>query len=106
MLPDLERKTVQNFLESYPYQRFPLVVQGEVRGILSRGDLKSALLQNKVPVSAPPVLCGPELSVREVGSLLMESQSGMVIVQDERTGELMTVVTLHDLLRAQAALSE
>jgi CIC family chloride channel protein len=104
VLPDLERATIQNYLESYPYQRFPLVVRGDIRGILSRRDLKSALSENTVLVPAPPVVCGPDMSVREVGSLLMESQSGMVLVRDSPSGNLITVVTLHDLIRAQAAL--
>jgi CIC family chloride channel protein len=105
-LPDLERATVRSYLDSYPYQRFPLVVRGEIRGILSRRDLESALAGKTVPVPAPAVLCDPDLSVREVGALLMESASGMVLVRDSPSGGLMTVVTLHDLLRAQAALSD
>jgi CIC family chloride channel protein len=106
VLPDLEPKTIQNFLESYPYQRFPLVVGGEIRGILSRRDLKSALTEHIVPVPTPPVICGPDLSVREVGSLLMESQSGMVLVRNGPSEDLLTVVTLHDLIRAQASFSD
>ena len=53
-----------------------------------------------------PVLCSPEVSVREVGKMLMESASGLVLVRDLSTGEVIAVVTLHDLLRTQAALSE
>jgi hypothetical protein len=44
--------------------------------------------------------------VREVGTKLMESVSGLVLIQDPSTEELTAVVTLHDLLRTQAALSE
>jgi hypothetical protein len=52
------------------------------------------------------VICDPEVNVREVGSLLMESSSGMVLVREGPSGNLLTVVTLHDLLRAQAALAD
>jgi CIC family chloride channel protein len=83
-----------------------LVVGGEIRGILSRRDLKSALTEHIVPVPTPPVICGPDLSVREVGSLLMESQSGMVLVRNGPSEDLLTVVTLHDLIRAQASFSD
>jgi CIC family chloride channel protein len=106
VLPDLERITIQNYLESYPYDRFPVVIGGEIRGVASRSELKAALSANTVPRLAPPVLCGPELSVREVGALLMESSSGMVLIRPHAGADISAVVTLHDLLRAQAALAE
>ena len=105
VLPDLEPSTIRSYLESYPYQSFPVAIGGEIRGILGRRDLKSALSGGSVPVPIPAIFCGPDLTMREVGSLLVESQSGMVLVRDQ-AGSLMTVMTLHDLLRAQAAISE
>ena len=106
ILPDLERSTIQGFLESYPYARFPVVMHGEIRGIASRQELKSALAANTAPRLTPAVLCNPDVTVREVGKLLMESASGMVLIRQDSNGEIRTVVTLHDLLRAQAALAE
>jgi hypothetical protein len=38
--------------------------------------------------------------------MLMESSSGMVLVRQDSTGDIMAVVALHDLPRAQIALSE
>lgn len=105
VLPDLEPSTIRSYLESYPYQSFPVAVGGEIRGTLGRRDLKSALSGGSVPVPIPAIFCGADLTMREVGSLLVESQSGMVLVRDQ-AGSLMTVMTLHDLLRAQAAISE
>ena len=106
MLPDLERSTIQRFLDSYPYQRFPVVAGDKVLGIANRQELKSSIAQGSVPRLMTPVLCSPEVSVREVGKMLMESASGLVLVRDLSTGEVIAVVTLHDLLRTQAALSE
>ncbi len=106
VLPNLEPATIQSYLDSYPYERFPLVVEGEIRGILGRAELKSALAAKRAPLPTPPVICDPEVNVREVGSLLMESSSGMVLVREGPSGNLLTVVTLHDLLRAQAALAD
>jgi chloride channel protein, CIC family len=106
VLPDLERATVENVLESYPYNRFPVVMGGEIHGIVSRRDLESALGAGASPRMTPPVLCSPEVSVREVGAILMESASGMVLIRPGSTGDITAVVTIHDLLRAQAALAE
>ncbi len=106
ILPNLDRATMESYLESYPYQRFPVMINGKLAGIVTRQDMKSAVAANTVPRAAPPVECPPEMSVREVGSLLMESASGMVLIRDESTREVVSVVTLHDLLRAQAALAD
>jgi len=105
-LPDLERTTIQTFLESYPYQRFPVITHGVIRGVATRQELKSALASNTVPRLTTAVLCALRASVREAGALLMESGSGMVLIRDDSTGDISSVITLHDLLRAQAALSE
>ncbi|MGO9309624.1 MAG: chloride channel protein [Spirochaetia bacterium] len=106
VVPDLERATLQRVLDAYPYARFPVVVHGKLLGIVSRQELKSSIAQSSVPRLASPVVCAPDVSVREVGSLLMESASGMVLLRGRETEEVTAVVTLHDLLRAQAALAE
>ena len=106
ILPDLERSTIRNYLESYPYARFPVVMRGKIQGIVSRTELKSAIAENAVPRLTPHVLCGPDVTIREVGALLMESGSGMVLIRQDTKEDIVAVVTLHDLLRAQAALSE
>ncbi len=106
MLPDLQRTTMTKFLEKYPYARFPLLVDGKVSGIVTRRDMKTALAANGTPNVSPPVLCDPSQSVREVSRLLMESASGIVLIRDDSAGEIRSVVTLHDLLRAEAGLAE
>ena len=106
ILPNLERKTMKSHLELYPYQRFPVRVGGTVSGVVMREDMRRALATNTNPRVIPLVDCPASLSVREVGARLMESASGIVAVRDESTGEITSVVTLHDLLRAQAALAE
>ena len=106
ILPNLERETMESHLELYPYQRFPVRVGGTVSGVVIREDMKRALATNTNPRVIPLTDCPASLSVREVGARLMESASGIVAVRDRSTGEITSVVTLHDLLRAQAALAE
>ena len=106
ILPDLQRKTMESHLESYPYARFPVAANGRLLGIVTRQEMKAALAANTPPRLLPPVECSPSVTVREVGARLMESASGMVLLRDESTQEITSVVTLHDLLRAQAALAE
>ena len=105
-LPDLQPKTIESYLAAYPYQRFPVIASGRVRGVVLRDDMKAAIAANAEPRLTPSVECASSLSVKEVSALLMESASGLVLVRDAVSGELTSVVTLHDLLRAQAALAE
>jgi CIC family chloride channel protein len=83
-----------------------MAIHGEIRGIVSRQELKAALAANAAPRLTPPVLCTPDARVREVGKMLMESPLGMVLIREQSGEDISAVVTLHDLLRAQAALSE
>ena len=82
------------------------MINGKVRSVVTREDMKAAVAANTSPRLTPAVECAPSLTVREVGARLMESASGMVLIRDESTDVITSVVTLHDLLRAQAALAE
>jgi len=37
-MPDVQSKTMESYLASYPYQRFPVITGGKVRGIVTRED--------------------------------------------------------------------
>src|SRR5208283_3272028 len=89
ILPDLERATIQRYLDSYPYARFPVISGGEILGIANRQELKSSLASDVAPRLTPPVFCASNMSVREVGARLMESASGMVLVRQDSTGDIM-----------------
>ncbi|HVO40380.1 MAG TPA: chloride channel protein [Spirochaetia bacterium] len=106
VLTDLDRATIERHLESYPYSRFPVVLDGTLKGIASRHDMNAALAAGVTPRMTAPVECSSSMTVRDVGKLLMESSAGIVLVRDQSSGEVSSVVTLHDILRAQAALAE
>ncbi len=50
--------------------------------------------------------CLRNQSVAELQARLIESNSMIVVLLDRPGGQVLGVVTLHDLLRAQAAMSE
>jgi CBS domain containing-hemolysin-like protein len=43
---------------------------------------------------------------KKVGNKFIESPSSVIIVTDEKTGNIIGMVILHDLLRAQASILE
>jgi len=52
------------------------------------------------------VTANPSQTIRQCQALLIESACGLIIIADPAEGRPLAVVTLHDLLRAQAAISE
>jgi chloride channel protein, CIC family len=95
-------------LRRYPYNRFPVVEDGKLRGIVTRAEVESAVAQNRSLNIEPTVSCQPEVSIRESQALLIQSVTGAITITDRPDGDakLLGIVTLHDLLRAQTAFAE
>ncbi|HPG84641.1 MAG TPA: CBS domain-containing protein, partial [bacterium] len=56
------------------------------------------------PELHPAVTCHAEQTVREVGNQFIASPANIVVVLDPQSNAVTGIVTLHDLLRAQAAI--
>jgi len=102
----LELKQVQALLNSHPYTQFPVVIDGQIRGVLTRVEADRAIREKRVPVLVKATICTPDLSLRAVEMQLIESQTGFLLLQDPAAGTLMGILTLHDILRAQQAAAE
>ena len=106
VLASLDEAALTATLEKTPYQRFPVATDGTIEGILLRSDFEQAR-QEKRPVRLlPAVTARPNQTVRQCQALLIESTCGFIVITDTDQGRPLAVVTLHDLLRAQAAISE
>ena len=106
MLTGFERAALQETAARHPYERFPVVIQGTVKGVVRRQEIEAALSEGRAPRLDPAVFCRPETSVREVGELLIRSATGMVLVATDDRSPPDSIVTLHDLLRVQASFSD
>jgi CIC family chloride channel protein len=106
VLTTLDLAEVTAVLDKAPYQRFPVARQGKVEGILTRSDFDRARREQQPPSLLPVVTAKPSQTVRECQALLIGSACGLIVVTEPAEGRALAVVTLHDLLRAQAAISE
>ena len=97
---------MQKLLRAHPYERFPVVLNGTVAGILTRKEAEAALAAKRPPSLEPAVTCLRDQSIAELQARLIESNSMIVVLLDRPGGQVLGVVTLHDLLRAQAAMSD
>jgi len=102
---DASPAELKKLLQNHPYQRFPLVQQGVGKGVLMRKEAEAALRENRPPDFEPLVECSPNQTIRELQGKLIESTSLMAVVVSQNDRKVLGLVTLHDLLRAEAAFA-
>lgn len=101
-LADLSRETLEAAFSAHPYANYPVVEDGQLRGIVTRADIERALLSNETIEMEPAVTAAPNESVRSIQARIIESGTGMIVLCDDKQ-KMIGVVTLHDMLRAQMA---
>jgi CIC family chloride channel protein len=106
ILASLEEEAVAALLETTPYQRFPVTKNGSLVGILLRTEFAQARTEKRPFRLVPAVTARPSQTIRQCQALLIESACGFIVITDHLEGLPLAVVTLHDLLRAQVAISD
>ena len=106
IIKDLSPEVLLEALEAYPYLRFPVVVNKEIKGVITREEAKEALDEQREPELTPLIMCAPSQSIRELQYSLIESATGLVGLVDPGAKRLIGIVTLHDLLRREVAITK
>ncbi|HVN71738.1 MAG TPA: chloride channel protein [Desulfomonilia bacterium] len=106
MVGDLSGDHLNQILEKHPYNCFPVRIADNEIGIITRKQMESIIKDRTVPDIPKAVFCYPDQTVKDVGNKFIESPSGVIVLIDEETGNITGIVTLHDLLRAQASILE
>ena len=102
----LDLKPLQALLLNHPYTQFPVVIGGEIRGVLTRDEATRAIREKRAPVLAEATICRPDLSLRAVQMQLIESKTGFLLLCKPPSATPVGILTLHDILRAQQAAAE
>jgi CIC family chloride channel protein len=95
---------LREVLDNHPYQCFPVSLDGEPIGLITRAQIEAILAGKDVSEIPLAVTSYPDQAVREVGNKFIESPHGCIVVLDRGTGRIAGIITLHDLLRAQASI--
>jgi chloride channel protein, CIC family len=93
-------------LKQYPYQRFPVVLQEHLEGVLTRADAETALAAGQPPKLDSAITCLRGQSIHDLEQVLLDTTAQFIVVLDRKGGTVVGVVTLHDLLRAQKAAAD
>jgi CIC family chloride channel protein len=105
VVTDLAPAALQPILKSHPYERFPVIQEGRLAGILTRAEARAALAEKRPPKLEPVTTCRAGQTVRDLQTLLINSTTQFVVVLNEE-GAIQGVITLHDLLRAEVRSAE
>ncbi len=104
MLKSLATEELSEKLERFPFNSFPLLGNDRVKGIVTRQQMQQAVLTGGAPETHKAAFCYPEQTVRDIGKKFLESSAYVLIVVDRETKAVKGIITLHDLIRAQAAI--
>ena len=102
----LEQKSLRELIDRYPYACFPVVLDGRLEGIVTRGEIMKAVHAGAPPDIQPAVTCFPDQPVREIGDKFIASPVSALIVVERESSMIVGIITLHDLIRAQASFQQ
>lgn len=103
---ELESAALRQLLDGHPYQQFPVVLAHKLAGVITRQEIELALLQKRAPALTPAMTCLRGQTVADLQKGLIEAETHFVVVLDRKEGEVIGVVTLHDLLRAESTMAQ
>lgn len=103
-IKNLDEKEIREIVDRCPYNVFPIIEDDKICGIVTREDINNALREGKSPQIHSAGICYSDQTVKEVGNKFIESVVPVLIVLDRATNGIKGIITLHDLIRAQAAM--
>lgn len=101
-LPDLAPATLRDTLASHPYSLFPVVLDGNVAGVVTRQAMEDALRHGTPPPTVAAVTVQPHETIGSIQAQFLHASVPLILVCDDRKA-LLGLITPHDLLRAQVA---
>ena len=103
---DLAEASLRALLKAHPYRQFPVVLPGQGTSVLTRVEAERTLATGTVPKLQKATTCLRDETILRLQNLLIESDTQFVVVLDRPQGQLVGLVTLHDLLRAQTQMAQ
>lgn len=102
----LAESDLRKLLAAHPYHQFPVNLEKQLKGVLTREEAFDSFAEKRAVRLRPPTTCLRDQTIGKLQQLLIESDTQFVIVLDRPEGQVVGLVTLHDLLRAQAAMTQ
>jgi hypothetical protein len=99
-----DRAELERLCTLYPYQQFPLVIDGQLVGLIDRGKLPGS--QSLTIAAEPAKTISAHATIREAVATIVESSLSLLVVLSKAENTPIGIITLHDVLRSQNQLSD
>jgi CIC family chloride channel protein len=106
VITDMSEPVLKELLDGHPYRQFPVVIDDRLAGIATRAEIEAALTAHRPFKIEPMASARPSDTIRDSQNLLIESPCATLALSDTPEGKPLGIVTLHDILRAQVAMSD
>jgi CIC family chloride channel protein len=93
-------------IADHPFRIFPVLEGGRLKGLVTRDQIKDSVRTSIPPSVCPALTCLPDETIRAIGDRFVQSAVPFLVVVDPDDGGIYGIVTLHDLIRAQAAVRQ
>ena len=90
-----DRDELERLCAEYPYQKFPLVINGQLLGLVDRSEI----LSNRSPKVAAAEAIPAHSTIREAVAKMVENSLNILVVVSSVENTPIGIVTLHDVLR-------
>ncbi len=106
VIKSLSPAELSQIIDKYPYRYFPVQQNGQVAGLVSRENIKD-YLNNKGEIEIlAPAFAYEDESIKEIGNRFLQTPSNVLLIKRREDEQLVALITLHDLIRAQASVEE
>jgi CIC family chloride channel protein len=102
----LNEADLRRVLKEHPYRQFPVMQENQLRGVLTREEAEESFAEKRAVKLKPVTTCLRDETIGRLQERLIESDTQFVCVLERANGQLVGLVTLHDLLRAQTAMAQ
>jgi chloride channel protein, CIC family len=99
-----DRSELQRLCDEHPYQKFPLVMDGQLLGLLDRNEILNGQ-SAKIPIE-PADAVPAHATIREAVAKMVGNSRSLLVVLSTVENVPIGIVTLHDVLRLQQQQSD
>jgi chloride channel protein, CIC family len=99
-----DRQDLEKLCLESSYQQFPLMIDGQLVGLLNRNALLSG--QTLEQAQRPAETVNPDATIREAVSKMIDKSVSLLVVTSAADGKPIGIVTLHDIIRFQNQLAD
>ena len=101
LLRSLDIETLKAALLESDHERFPVVIDMKLKGVITREHMERVIDQGEEPIIDAVATCRREATIRDIQHQIIESPANMVVIIGGLDEVPIGIMTLHDILRAE-----